>query len=211
MVEIEMEGVGKSFGGTVVFRDFFAHLQPGGVTAVRGANGSGKSTLLRLAAKLLSPDTGKVVARDREAGLVLEKAEFRSRLAMVTPELRFYPRLTAWENMDFLLGLRGEKLSGDSYSKLLERVGLSEKKVNGVQAGGLSTGMRQRLKLAVLLASQAEVWLLDEPGANLDLEGRSLVLREARQAADSGVLVLLATNDEREEAAADECISLGGN
>jgi heme exporter protein A len=160
---------------------------------------------------LLSPDTGKVVARDREAGLVLEKAEFRSRLAMVTPELRFYPRLTAWENMDFLLGLRGKKLSGDSYSKLLERVGLSEKKVNGVQAGGLSTGMRQRLKLAVLLASQAEVWLLDEPGANLDLEGRSLVLREARQAADSGVLVLLATNDEREEAAADECISLGGN
>ncbi|MBQ7498660.1 MAG: ABC transporter ATP-binding protein, partial [Selenomonas sp.] len=185
MVEIEMEGVGKSFGGTVVFRDFSASLQPGRITAVRGANGSGKSTLLRLAAKLLSPDTGKVVARDREAGLVLEKAEFRSRLAMVTPELRFYPRLTAWENMDFLLGLRGEKLSGDSYSKLLERVGLSEKKVNGVQAGGLSTGMRQRLKLAVLLASQAEVWLLDEPGANLDLEGRSLVLREARQAADS--------------------------
>lgn len=211
MVEIEMEGVGKSFGGTVVFRDFSASLQPGRITAVRGANGSGKSTLLRLAAKLLSPDTGKVVARDREAGLVLEKAEFRSRLAMVTPELRFYPRLTAWENMDFLLGLRGEKLSGDSYSKLLERVGLSEKKVNDVQAGGLSTGMRQRLKLAVLLASQAEAWLLDEPGANLDLEGRSLVLREARQAADSGVLVLLATNDEREEAAADECISLGGN
>ena len=211
MVEIEMEGVGKSFGGTVVFRDFSASLQPGRITAVRGANGSGKSTLLRLAAKLLSPDTGKVVAQDREAGLVLEKAEFRSRLAMVTPELRFYPRLTAWENMDFLLGLRGEKISGDSYSKLLERVGLSEKKVNGVQAGGLSTGMRQRLKLAVLLASQAEVWLLDEPGANLDLEGRSLVLREARQAADSGVLVLLATNDEREEAAADECISLGGN
>ena len=211
MVEIEMEGVGKSFGGTVVFRDFSASLQPGRITAVRGANGSGKSTLLRLAAKLLSPDTGKVVARDREAGLVLEKAEFRSRLAMVTPELRFYPRLTAWENMDFLLGLRGEKLSGDSYRKLLERVGLSEKKVGGVQAGGLSTGMRQRLKLAVLLASHAEVWLLDEPGANLDLEGRSLVLREARQAADSGVLVLLATNDEREEAAADECISLGGN
>ena len=64
---------------------------------------------------------------------------------------------------------------------------------------------------APLLAAEAEIWLLDEPGANLDLEGRSLVLREARQAADSGVLVLLATNDEREEAAADECISLGGN
>ncbi len=82
MVEIEMEGVGKSFGGTVVFRDFSAHLQPGGVTAVRGANGSGKSTLLRLAAKLLSPDTGKVVARDREAGLVLEKAEAGYRIGL---------------------------------------------------------------------------------------------------------------------------------
>ena len=77
--------------------------------------------------------------------------------------------------------------------------------------GEFSTGMRQRLKLAALLAAEADIWLLDEPGANLDAVGRELVLREARQAADEGRLVLWATNDEREEAAADAAIHLAGH
>ncbi len=211
MVEIELEQVGKSFGGNRVFVDFSAKLMPGQITAVRGDNGSGKSTLLRLAGKLISPDAGRVIAREMEGGLVLQKTDFRQRMALVTPELRFYDRLTARENMDFLLGLRGEKLSEERYLSLLERVELSTSKTEGVPAGSLSTGMRQRLKLAVLIASRAEVWLLDEPGANLDVKGRELVLREARQAAEQGILVLWATNDEREEAAADERICLGGH
>ena len=68
--------------------------------------------------------------------------------------------------------------------------------------------MRQRLKLAALLASGAAVWLLDEPGANLDAAGRELVLREARRGAADGKLVFWATNDSREEGAADACIHL---
>ena len=179
MVEIEFDGVGKAFGGNVVFKDFSAQLQPGKITAVSGGNGSGKSTLLRLAARLISPDRGKVTARDKAAGLALEKADFRNRLAMV---------------------LLGVAAAGTLVAALT---------IGSAVHGGLSTGMRQRLKLAVLLSSRAQVWLLDEPGANLDAEGRALVLYEARQAAELGTLVLLATNDEREEAAADECISLG--
>ena len=71
--------------------------------------------------------------------------------------------------------------------------------------------MRQRLKLAVLLASGAHIWLLDEPEANLDQAGRALILREARQAAAEQRLVLWATNDSREEGAADACIHLSGD
>ena len=56
-----------------------------------------------------------------------------------------------------------------------------------------------------------DIWLLDEPGANLDDAGRSMVRREARRAADAGKLVLLATNDREEEAVADACISLSGH
>ena len=77
-------------------------------------------------------------------------------------------------------------------------------------AGEFSTGMRQRLKIAVLLASGADIWLLDEPGANLDKAGRGLLAAEIRQAAARGVLVALATNDPGEEALADEVISLAG-
>lgn len=92
----------------------------------------------------------------------------------------------------------------------MERVGLAPGAVDGKMVEQFSTGMKKRLHFAILLASEADVWLLDEPGANLDAVGRSMVRREARLAADGGKLVLLATNDREEEAEADACISLSG-
>ena len=89
--------------------------------------------------------------------------------------------------------------------------GLNADQVAGKFVEHFSTGMRKRLHLAILLASEADIWLLDEPGANLDDAGRSMVRREARRAADAGKLVLLATNDREEEAVADACISLSGH
>ena len=94
---------------------------------------------------------------------------------------------------------------------MLARVGLASDQVAGKFVEHFSTGMKKRLHLAILLAVQADIWLLDEPGANLDAAGRSMVRREARRAADTGKLVLLATNDREEEAVADACISLSGH
>lgn len=209
MVTIRFEEVIQRFHGRTIFGPIQAELASGRIVAVTGQNGSGKSTLLKLAAHLLLPTAGRVVVMADGRELVGDS--LRRRLAMVTPELRFYPRLTARENMDFLLGLRGRALDETAYQALLERVGLREKEIGTAFAGEFSTGMRQRLKLAVLLASGADIWLLDEPGANLDAAGRELILREARQAADEGRLVCWATNDEREEAAADAAIHLAGH
>ena len=195
--------------GRTVIEGLSATLAGGTVTAVTGANGSGKSTLLKMAAKLLLPDTGKIVARDGEQELC--KASYRSRLAIVTPEFHAYPKLTARENLDFFLSFRrAEALSDALYEQLLERVGLAPRAVDGKMVEQFSTGMKKRLHFAILLESEADVWLLDEPGANLDAVGRSMVRREARLAADGGKLVLLATNDREEEAEADACISLSG-
>jgi len=209
MITIKFEAVTQSFYGRTIFQDIDAVLQSGTITAVTGQNGSGKSTLLKLAARFMLPSDGRVSAWDDQKEL--RRAELRNKLAMVTPELRFYPRLTARENIAFLLGLRGLELTEAEFLSLLVRVGLREQEVATAFTGEFSTGMRQRLKLAALLASRADIWLLDEPGANLDAAGRELVLREARQAADEGRLVLWATNDRREEAAADAAIHLAGH
>ena len=91
--------------------------------------------------------------------------------------------------------------------KLLDRMGLSAE-VLPRRTGQLSTGMRQRVRLAVLLGVDAKVWLLDEPGLALDAAGRTLLASEARAAADRGRLVLWATNDREEREAADACIDL---
>lgn len=208
MVTISFQQVRQTFHGRTIFRDLNAELTGGQITAVTGHNGSGKSTMLRLAAHLLLPTEGRVMAAAN--GKELRREALRRHIALVTPELKFYPRLTARENLDFLLGLRGITLTGERFRELLERVGLCEKEIGTSFAGEFSTGMRQRLKLAVLLASGTDIWLLDEPGANLDEAGRRLIKREVRQAAADGRLIFWATNDKREEEAADAAIHLAG-
>ena len=206
MEEIVFQDVSQSFQGRTIFAHRSDVVKGGCITAVCGANGSGKSTFLRLCAHLLLPTEGSVSVS--LGGEELSREILLRRLSLVTPELRLYPRLTARENLDFFLGLRGITLREADYEALLARVGLRPEALRDTWAASFSTGMCQRLKLACLLASEADFWLLDEPGANLDAEGAAMVLREARQAANDGRLVLLATNDPREEAAADEVISI---
>ena len=209
MMKINFTAVSQHFHGRRIFGPLDAELTGGKITAITGRNGSGKSTFLKLAGHFLSPSAGKITVDI--AGQELTGENLRRRIAMVTPELRFYDRLTARENMDFLLGLRGRQLGDENYRALLERVGLEESAVCHSYAGEFSTGMGQRLKMAVLLACEVDIWLLDEPGANLDEAGRAMVAREVRAAAERGVLVALATNDPGEEALADEVISLAGH
>ena len=193
MVEIKFTGVSQRFHKRKIFGPLDCGLRGGRITAVTGRNGSGKSTFLKLAGHFLPPSSGKVtVTLD---GMEIRGEVLRRCIAVVTPELRFYDRLTARENLDFLLGLRGRRLDDGEYGALLERVGLSPKAVSHSYAGEFSTGMGQRLKMAALLAAEAEIWLLDEPGANLDADGQ----------------VAIATNAPGEEALADECIPLEGH
>lgn len=209
MMKIKFTAVSQRFHGRQIFGPLEKELASGKITAITGKNGSGKSTFLKVAGHLLPPSAGKITVT--AAGEELTGETLRQRLAMVTPELRFYDKLTARENMDFLLGLRGKQIDDEGYRALLDRVGLDEEAIRHSYAGEFSTGMGQRLKMAVLLACEADIWLLDEPGANLDEAGRAMVAREMRAAAECGVLVAIATNDPGEEALADEVISLAGN
>ncbi len=205
MVEIHFDNVSQNFEGREVLRQLSITFHSGMVTAVAGANGSGKSTLLRLAARLILPTSGTIETfRD---GVEVRGAEYRAMLAMATPEMELYTRLTVRENLAFLLSVRGAPCEESHLADLLTRVGLPTEALNR-KTGQLSTGMRQRVRLAVLLGSDAEVWLLDEPGLALDERGRALLMSEVRRAAERGRLILWATNDREEREAADVCVSL---
>jgi len=209
MMKINFAAVSQHFHGRWVFGPLDCSLMAGRITAITGKNGSGKSTFLKLAGHFLLPTQGEITVM---AGNEKLKGEtLRRHMAMVTPELRFYDRLTARENLDFLLGLRGIHLAEVAYRALLERVGLPEQNICHSFVGEFSTGMSQRLKIAALLAVRADIWLLDEPGANLDEAGQLMVAREVEAAKKRGVLVAIATNDPREEALADEIIALAGH
>lgn len=205
MLEIRFHAVGQVFEGRPVLHDVNCTFRGGQVTAVAGANGSGKSTLLRLAARLMVPTSGTV--ETRRDGAEISGAAYRAVLGMATPEMELYQRLTVRENLAFLLGARGASADEDAVRELLARVGLAAD-VLPRPAGQLSTGMRQRVRLAVLFGSDAAVWLLDEPGLALDAHGHALLAAEVRRAAEHGRLILWATNDRAERGAADACIDL---
>lgn len=205
MVEIHFDNVSQNFEGREVLRRLSITFHSGMVTAVAGANGSGKSTLLRLAARLILPTSGTIETLCD--GVEVRGAEYRAMLAMATPEMELYTRLTVRENLAFLLSVRGIPCEESHLADLLTRVGLPTEVLNR-KTGQLSTGMRQRVRLAILLGSDAEVWLLDEPGLALDERGRALLMSEVRRAAERGRLILWATNDREEREAADVCVSL---
>ena len=192
---IIFDDVSLSFGRHEIFKNISLELRGGKVIGIMGANGAGKSTFLKLAGKILKPDSGAV-------NFYAEK-----KIAAVSPEMKIYDSLTAQENLIFFAKLRGVNLSSEKIFNLGERVGLDLKTFGKTRTENFSTGMKQRLKFAILLSVGADIWLLDEPTANLDAAGREKFFKEI-QAAKAEKIILLATNDKAEVDICDEIIQL---
>ena len=192
---IIFDDVSLSFGRRELFKNIFMELRGGKIIGVTGANGAGKSTFLKLAGKIIKPDSGAVIISEGKT------------IAAIAPEMKIYDTLTARENLTFFAKLRGKNLSEENILRLGERVGLDLETFGQTRAENFSTGMRQRLKFAILLSVDADIWLLDEPTANLDDAGRENFFKEI-QAAKPDKIILLATNDRAEENICDEIIKL---
>ncbi len=184
---LRLEGVAKRFGRDWVLRDLSFSLSRGEAVALLGPNGSGKTTLLRLLAGLLRPSRGRV--------------ERRGWALLLPNPPAFHRRLTAWEHLAFDLRLHGRR--GDPL-KALARFGLPPH----LAVGAYSSGMRKRLALARLLLLGPDLWLLDEPEATLDGEGRALLLEVLGEAKEGAGLVY-ATHDRALAAWADRTLELG--
>lgn len=194
MTAINFRDVCFGFGRRKIFCDVNLNLRGGKIIGVTGSNGAGKSTFLKLAGKILSPDSGTIDLPENFS------------VAAVAPEMKIYDALTAAENLKFFARLRGKNLSPEKIFKLGKRVGLDAETFDA-RAENFSTGMLQRLKFAIVLAVDANVWLLDEPTANLDADGRKIFF-DAIKSAKSDKIILLATNDASEVELCDEIIRL---
>lgn len=171
-----------------VFGPIDLSVDSGEALLVQGGNGVGKTTLLRVLAGLLRPDPGSVIELDGE------KAS-PQRVASVCALLGHLPglkgELSALENLRFAVGLFGRR-RGSSPESALESAGLAG--YEDTAARQLSAGQRKRLSLARLLLLPARLWLLDEPYANLDLDGITLVNRMVERHLSQGGGVLLTTH-----------------
>ena len=162
-------------------------VDAGEALLVRGDNGAGKTTLLRVLAGLLRADAGEVAIAGRHAGHG-ERSRHAAYLGHL-PALK--GDLTALENLRFLCGLHGRRPER-GIEAALEAVGLAG--YDDALARTLSAGQKKRLSLARLWLSPAPLWLLDEPYANLDLDGIGLVNRLVRAHLGEGGAALVTTH-----------------
>ena len=183
----------KTFDRKPVLKGVNLAVAHGESLVITGRNGVGKSTLLRMLAGLSQPTGGRVEVR--AAGSLLKGDARRAAVGYVAPDLRPYDELTARENLEIMARIRGVRLTAGAAGSLLERMGLTGD--FDVPAGTLSTGQRQRLKMALALLGLPPILLLDEPGSNLDEEGRRTVAGFIEEARRRGP-VIIATNDPEE-------------
>ncbi|SBV35931.1 Cytochrome c biogenesis ATP-binding export protein CcmA [uncultured Stenotrophomonas sp.] len=170
-----------------VFGPLDLHVDAGEALLVQGGNGVGKTTLLRVLAGLLRADEGTIEIDGRPAGHE-ERSRFIAYLGHL-PALK--QDLGTLENLHVLCGLHGRR-TRQMPGNALAIVGLAGHEDALVRQ--LSAGQKKRLSLARMWLSPAPVWLLDEPYANLDLDGINLVNRMISAHLRSGGAALVTTH-----------------
>jgi heme ABC exporter ATP-binding subunit CcmA len=165
-------------------------VSDGEIVHLQGPNGAGKSTLLRACAGLVRVVDGEAVVLGHD--LRIDRRTIRRSVGLVGTETFLYDDLTVEENVRFWTrAVRAEDAQGEA---ALRRLGLAGR-LRTVQVGRLSTGQRRRTSLAAMLVRRPRLWLLDEPHAGLDHEGRDVVDGLIHDAKAAGATVLVASHE----------------
>jgi branched-chain amino acid transport system ATP-binding protein len=197
---IEAHGVGWQVGGARILEDISVSVGAGELLGIIGPNGAGKSSLVNILSGVTRPTRGRVVLDGRDVSRLGATARARRGLARSFQTSALFDGLSAGENVR--LAIQASRPGGLSLVRpaaraaapgqveaLLERVRMPG--MVAVPAGGLSHGDRRKLELAMALASQPTVLLLDEPMAGVsaeDVDGLTAIIGEVR---DAGVAVLM--------------------
>lgn len=184
--------LGRQVAGKVIVSDVSFAVRTGELLGIVGPSGSGKSSLLRLLNRLDEPTSGTVFLDAQDYRLIPPR-ELRRRVGMVTQRPFLFPGDVAL-NLRFGPAQRGESLSDDEVTRLLEQVGLAGFAKQEVSV--LSGGEQQRVSLARSLANRPEVLLLDEPTSALDEESKLGIEELIKELVrDHGLTCVMVTHD----------------
>ncbi|GGA39411.1 ABC transporter ATP-binding protein [Psychrobacillus lasiicapitis] len=183
-----------------VLKGLTFEVEKGEVVAIVGKSGSGKSTLLHTIAGFMSPEQGSIIVNGQETVHLneTERAKFRlNNFGFIFQNFQLMPRLTAFENIELPLKLKGiaAKKRKTSVQLLLKKVGLEE--VADHYPNELSGGQQQRVSIARALITNPPILFADEPTGSLDSETEQdilLLIQDLNQT--MGVTFVIITHDE---------------
>jgi putative ABC transport system ATP-binding protein len=187
-------------------------LGRGEIVALEGPSGSGKTTFLTILGCMLTPTSGRVCIEGREVDPDrpdLLPGYRRASIGFVFQQFHLFPALTAVENVEYALNLKGTKgvEARREAARLLDAVGLSDR--SRFLPRDLSGGQKQRVAIARALVGGAPILLADEPTANLDTQVGARILELFRGLAkQEDRALLIVTHDPKVRAIADRVVRI---
>ena len=209
-MSLQIQGLGKNYGDTVVFANATLQVAPGEFVAIVGESGVGKSTLLNCMAGLDSWDSGSVVVDGVDLGTLDDEARAlwrRKNVGFIFQAFHVLPHLDVAQNIALPLMLLGQNEPA-RVQQMLAAVGLTDLGARLPQQ--LSGGQLQRVAIARALVHRPALLLADEPTGNLDptTAARTMDLL-VTQTREHGASMVLVTHSEAAAARADRVVRLG--
>lgn len=187
-MRVSLEDIGKKYGKTWIFKGLSTTIETGDRYAILGGNGSGKSTLLKIIAGQADPSVGNVSFENTPVEEVFTK------LSYCAPYIDLIEELTLSELLQFVQRYQ-RFLSAFPKERIIDMLGYDSKK----WIKDYSSGMKQRVKIALALFADVSLTLLDEPTSNLDEKGVEWYL-DILDEVPANRTIVVASNLEREYA-----------
>jgi branched-chain amino acid transport system permease protein len=200
-IVLKVEGLTKRFGGITAAENLNLELRRGTITALVGPNGAGKTTVFNLLTGAIRPDTGRVTLHGNDISGMRPDQVANAGMVRSFQDVRVFPRLSSLQNV--LLAIQGQpgesaaglflrpaataKVERESRAKALEWLSFVGMEAYAeVPAGALAFGQQKLVALARVLATEADVVLLDEPASGIDQQWVEVMLGLIEQLRDKG-------------------------
>jgi ABC-type multidrug transport system ATPase subunit len=190
---LNVNELSKRFNREWIFKNLTQKFTGGNIYAIKGSNGAGKSTLLQVLSGHIPPTSGTIeyIFSDNQ---VISTENFYRHISIAAPYMDLIEEFTLAEHLDFHFKLKPIR-EGVTQNDLLDIMYLKHAQDKFIS--NFSSGMKQRLKLAMAFYSRASILFLDEPGTNLDQQAFDWY-RDQLSKIPSNSLVFIASNNSAE-------------
>jgi ABC-type multidrug transport system ATPase subunit len=167
-MQIEAKNLGKRFDFQYIVKDISFQIDSGQIFGIKGRNGSGKSTLLKMVSGFLTPSFGEIkyLTKSKEE---VKKSDLYKHLSYTAPYIDLPPRLSIEEVLKHYISFKNVYIK--DYQEFIQFCDLEDQKDKLIM--NFSSGMKQKLALALSLNTQVELLLMDEPTSYLDEYAKS--------------------------------------